>query len=177
MKKSLTFLANGLAIALVVAAGSAHAERAAHRHSFTADRTHTNANGGVSTRHTQQTVNADGFNRESVRTNPQGQTATRATRVVNDAAAGTHTRSVDGTTYNGKTYSGESVTTRTDDGYTRAGTFTGVNGKTSTRSADAAVDKDAGTLTKNITATGPNGNTSTTTVVRQRNDDGASSVE
>lgn len=173
MKKSLV----SIAIALVVAAGSAHAERAAGRHSFTADRTHINANGGVSTRHVEQNVTANGFNRATTKTAPNGKTATRDMAVVNDAQAGTHTRTVEGTTFGGKTYSGESVTTKTADGRSRESTFTNPNGKTSSRSVDVSVDKDAGTLTKEISATGPNGKTSTTTVVKQRTDMQTSSAE
>lgn len=163
MKQSLV----SIAIALAVAAGSAHAELLRARHNLAVDRTHVNAAGGIATRHLQQNVNANGFNRNLVKTNPQGQTATRTTDVVNDAAAGTHTRTVDGTTFAGKTYAGESVTAKTATGFTREGTFTGVNGNTGTRSADVSIDRDSGTLTKNVSTSGPNGNASTTTVVRE----------
>lgn len=165
MKKSLI----AMTVAMAVMAGSAHAERAHARQSFTSDRTHTNANGGVSSRHVNQTATASGFTRNKVKTAPNGKTATHGTAVVNDAEAGTHARTVDGTTFGGKTYSGESLTTKTDNGYLREGSRTGVNGKTGTRSADVAVDRENGTLTKNISATGPNGQTSSTTVVRQLN--------
>lgn len=165
MQKSLV----SLAIALAVGASSAHAERAAHRHSFTADRAHTNASGKVWTRHTDQTATANGFTRDTIKTAPNGKTATRDTSVVNDGAAGTHTRAVNGTTFAGKAYAGESVTARTGDGYTRNGSFTGPNGNTGTRAADVSIDKENGTLTKNVSVTAPSGNTSTTTVVRQVN--------
>ena len=128
MQKSLI----AIAVALTVAAGSAHAERAKHRQSFTSDRTHTSASGKVSTRHMEQNVTENGFTRSMSKTAPNGKTATRDTSVVNDAEAGTHTRTVGGTTFGGKTYSGQSVTTKTDTGYTREGSYTGPNGQTST---------------------------------------------
>lgn len=170
MNKSLV----SMAIALALVAGSAHAERSAQRHSFTADKTRTNAK-GTFTKHTEQNVTDNGFTRDSVRTNPNGQTATHHVGVVNDAENKTHTRDVSGTTYNGKAYSGESVTQKTDNGYTRNGEFTGPNGKTSSRDVSASIDKSTNTLTKDITKTGPNGQTSSTTVVKTygQNDGGA----
>lgn len=170
MNKSLV----SMAIALALVAGSAHAERAAHRHNFTADKTRTTAK-GTFTKHAEQRVTNNGFTRDSVRTNPQGETATHHVGVVNDRENKTRTRDVSGTTYNGKSYSGESVTQKTDSGYTRSGEFTGPNGKTSTRDVTATIDKDAHSITKDITKTGPNGQTSTTTVVKTygKNDGGA----
>lgn len=170
MNKSLV----SIAIALALTTGLAHAERAAHRHSYTADKTRTTAK-GTFTKHTEQNVTDNGFTRDSVRTNPQGQTATHHVGVVNDAETKTHTRDVSGTTYNGKSYSGESVTQKTDNGYTRSGEFTGPNGKTSTRDVTATVDKESNTITKDISKTGPNGQTTTSTVVKtySKSDSGA----
>lgn len=165
MKKSLI----SIAIAMAVMAGSAHAERALVRNSHSIDRTHTNLSGGVSMRHMQQNVTPNGFTRNLVKTAPNGATATRDTAVVNDVAAGTHTRTVNGTTFDGAGYSGAAVTQKTEDGVSHVSSFTGVNGNTSARSADLSVDQESGTLTKNISATGPRGQTSSTTVVRQLN--------
>ncbi len=154
-----------VAIGLALVAGSAHAERAAQRHSFTADKTRTTAK-GTFTKHTEQSVTDNGFTRDSVRTNPAGQTATRHVGVVNDAESKTHTREMSGTTYNGKSYSGESVTQKTDNGYTRSGDVSGPNGNTASRDVVATVDKENKTLSKEISKTGPNGQSSTTTVVK-----------
>lgn len=159
MNKSLI----SIAIALALTAGTAHAERAAHRHSFTADKTRT-TDKGTYTRHTEQDVTDSGFTRSTLKTNPAGETATRDRAVVKDSSTGTRTGTVSGTTFNGKAYSGESVRQKTDTGYTSNGSFTGPNGKTSTRSAVATVDKENGTFSKDATMTGPNGGTTTRSV-------------
>jgi hypothetical protein len=155
-----------LAIALAVAAGSAHAERAGHRQSFAVDRTRTTER-GVFTSHTDQTVTQNGFTRDTSRTNPNGKTATRDMTVTNDAQTKTHTREVSGTTMSGKNYSSESVLQKTDSGYTRESTRTNPNGKTTSRDVDATIDKDNHSITKDISVTGPNGQVHETTVVKQ----------
>lgn len=167
MNKSLI----STAIALALVAGTAHA---GHRHSYSVDRTRTTPH-GTFMRHTEQTATANGFERSSVRTNPQGQTATHNVGVVNDPGTGTHTRTMTGTTFGGKSYSGEAVTQRTANGYTRSGEFTGPNGQTVSRDVTASVDKASRTVTKDITRTGPNGQTVTSTVTKTYggNDGGA----
>jgi hypothetical protein len=121
---------------------------------------------GAITRQTQQQKTASGFTRTTTKTNAAGETATRTTTVVNDKDAGTRTRTVNGTTFNGESYSGESVAHKTDTGYSAQGQFTGVDGKTTDRSVDAVVDKNAGTITKNISTTPDGGQTTTKTVVK-----------
>lgn len=118
------------------------------------------------TRHVDQVKTENGFERDMSKTNAKGQTATRHTSVVNDKETKTRTRTVTGTNYNGGQYSGQRVTQKTDDGYTRDATFTNSQGKTSTRSVDAVVNKDAGTVTKNISVTNPEGETKDKVVVR-----------
>ncbi len=112
-----------------------------------------------------ETGQATGFKRNTILTNAQGQTATRQVEVSNDPTAGTHTRTMSGTTFDGKPVSGQSVTTRTDDGYTRQGSFTGPNGQTSTRDVD--VSRDGNTVTKTVTTTNPQGQTQTHTASHQ----------
>jgi hypothetical protein len=85
---------------------------------------------------------------------------------VNDKDDGTRTRTVSGTTFSGQSYSGESVARKTDSGYSTQGQFTGADGKTTNRSVNAIVDKNAGTITKNISTTPEGGQTTTKTVVR-----------
>lgn len=138
MKTSLL----SIAIALAVVAGSAHAERGGHRQNFSADRTRTTERGTFSS-HTDQAVTQNGFTRDTTRTNPNGKTATRDMTVTNDPATQTHTRDISGTTMNGKTYSSESVTQKTDTGFTRDTTRTGPNGKTTTRDVDVTIDRNA----------------------------------
>lgn len=118
------------------------------------------------TRQVDQVRTENGFERDMTKTNAKGQTATRHTSVVNDKENKTRTRTVSGTNYNGGQYSGQRVTQKTEDGYTRDATFTNSQGKTTTRSVDAVVDKDAGTVTKNISVTNPEGETKTKVVVR-----------
>jgi hypothetical protein len=118
------------------------------------------------TRHIDQVRTENGFERDMTKTNAQGQTATRHTSVVNDKENKTRTRTVTGTNYNGGQYSGQRVTQKTENGYTRDATFTNSQGKTTTRSVDAVVDKDARTVTKNISVTSPEGETKTKVVVK-----------
>jgi hypothetical protein len=165
MNKSLF----SIALLLTVGAANANALPSRHggeRHSFTVDKTRTTERGTVQT-HTEQTKTANGFTRDSVRTNPSGKTATRDISVSNDAATKTRTRDVSGTTYSGKSYSGEAVTQKTADGYTRDSSRTGPNGKTGTREVDASFDKENHTVTKEITSTAPNGQSRTETITKQ----------
>ena len=157
-KPMISYATKAIAIAICLAAGAAHAERNVQRGSHSVDKTRTTAN-GTFTRHTEQTATDNGFTRASVATNAAGKTATRNVSVANDAATGTHTRDVSGSTFNGKTYSGSSVTQKTDDGYTRSGSITGPNGNSASRDAVVSIDKSAGTASKTVTATGPNGET------------------
>ncbi len=117
------------------------------------------------TRQVEQVRTENGFERDMTKTNAKGQTATRHTSVVNDKESKTRTRTVSGTNYNGGQYSGQRVTQKTENGYTRDSTFTNSQGKTTTRSVDATVDKQAGTVTKNISVTNPEGETKTKVVV------------
>lgn len=146
----------------------AHAERAAKhpRHSYSADVTRTYGNGKTVNRHTEQTATATGFNRSSTMTGSDGRTASRNVSANRDAETGTYTKSVNGTRMNGDTYSGERVTQKTDDGYTRSSTRTNASGETASKQVSAVVDRENGTLTKNISATGFNGETHSTTVVK-----------
>lgn len=118
------------------------------------------------TRDVHQVRTENGFERDMTKTNAKGQTATRHTSVVNDKETKTRTKTVTGTNYNGGQYSGQSVTQKIEDGYTRDSSFTNSQGKTVTRSVDATVDKDAGTVTKNISVTNPKGETKDRVIVK-----------
>ncbi len=156
-----------IATALVCSLGASSAF--AKHHSGTVDKTRQTPN-GTYTRHTEQTATANGFNRTSTATRPDGKTATRNLSVENNKDTGTRTKTISGTNFNGGSYSGQKVTQKTDSGYTRDASFTNAQGKTASRHVEATLDKDAGTVTKNITATHPNGETTTTTVVKTRTD-------
>ncbi|MBK8187669.1 MAG: hypothetical protein IPK77_10775 [Cellvibrio sp.] len=118
------------------------------------------------TRQVDRVRTENGFERDMTKTNAKGETATRHTSVVNDKETQTRTRTVTGTHYNGGEYSGQSVTQKTEDGYTRDATRTNSQGKTTTRSVDATIDKEAGTVTKNISVTNPEGETKDKVIVR-----------
>ncbi len=120
------------------------------------------------TRQVQQKPTANGIVRNTVTTNAQGETATRNMTLTRDKEAGTRTRIVEGTNFSGGNYSGQSVTQKTDDGISRESTFTNAQGKTISKSMDLAVDKEAGTVTKNISVTHPNGEVTTKTQVTTR---------
>jgi len=155
-----------LTIAAATVAGAAHAER----RSFTTDVSRVGAEGRGYSRHTEQVGTATGFSRQSALTTNGGKTASRAVSVDNDAAAQTRTRAVEGTRLNGNSYSGQSTTARTDDGYTRNGSYTNAAGQTATRDVDVSVDAEAQSLTKSKSVTGFNGETHSSTVVRTRTD-------
>ena len=119
----------------------------------------------VVSRQTEKTKTDNGFVRTTTKTDQTGATAERTTTVVNNKVDGTRSRTVSGTTFEGKTYSGESVAHKTDNGFASEGQFTGPDGKTTSRSVTAVVDKSAGTVTKDISVTPEGGETTTKTVV------------
>lgn len=103
--------------------------------------------------------------REITRTNANGETSQRSEIITRDPEAGVISRSVTGVTANDRSYSGESVFERTDDGFTGESSVTNARGDTRTRSVDASVNKETGSMTKTVNTSGPNGQASTTTTV------------
>lgn len=157
MKKSLI----STLIICTLVASSAYAERKSgslDKHRITSK--------GISTRHTEQVATENGFTRNTVMTRANGDTATRNTTLTRDKDAGTRTREISGTHFNGTNYSGQSVTQKTETGFTHDANYTNSQGKTASRHVDAEVDKDEGTITKNISVTKPNGETTSKTVVK-----------
>jgi hypothetical protein len=92
-----------------------------------------------------------GFVRNTTLTRPDGATASRHTSVTVDKDAGTSTRASEWTTFDGRNASSTTVTTRTDNGFTRETTGTGLNGqifeRSVTRECDRAVRKCTTTVT------------------------------
>jgi hypothetical protein len=80
-----------------------------------------------------------------------------------------------GTNFNGESYSGQSTTRKTDTVFTRDATFTNTQGKTVSRHVDAVVNKDEGTVTKNISVIKPNGEATSKTVVKTIKDENSGS--
>lgn len=103
--------------------------------------------------------------RKVTRTNANGETSQRSAIITRDPEAGVISHSVTGSTINGRSYSGESLFERTDDGFSGESSMTGERGETRTRSVDASVNKEAGSMTKTVNISGPNAQASTTTTV------------
>lgn len=108
-----------------------------------------------------KTPTDNGFVRKTSKTNTENATANRTTNVVIDKEAGTRSRTVSGNNFKGETYSGESITHKTNTGYTTEGQRTGVDGKTTTRDVTAVVNKQERTLTRAISTTPEGGETTT----------------
>lgn len=120
----------------------------------------------VISRKSERVKTDDGFTRTSSKTDDQGAIATRRIDVVADKEAGTRTRNLSGSTFEGKEYTGQSTAQKTDTGYTSHGQLTNPNGKVIDRSVNAEVDKSANTVTKNISVTPEGGETKSKSVVR-----------
>jgi hypothetical protein len=93
----------------------------------------------------------DGWTSTRTLTNADGQTATRNTSVSIDKEAGTRTRESELTTFDGRSASSTTVTTRTDNGFTRETSGTGPNGQTFERTVTKECDKAAGKCTTTVT--------------------------
>lgn len=116
-------------------------------------------------RQTEKTKTDSGFTRTTTKTDDTGATATHRADVVTNKAEGSRTKTLSGTTFDGKTYSGEASAHKTDTGYTSQGQITTSDGKVVDRSVNATVDKAANTVTKDISVTPQGGETKTRTVV------------
>jgi len=137
----------GLSFALPTMAGTAagsgaHASPKSARHAF---RPH-----GDYTRHTDVRRTGDGRESRTTWTDAQGRTATRTATVANHRANGTRTESVDWVGPNAKTASRDTVTTRTDSGYTRNTTWTNPRGELGTRDVTATYERATGTWSKDV---------------------------
>jgi hypothetical protein len=97
----------------------------------------------------QRTEN--GWTSSRTLTNADGQTATRNTSVSIDREARTVTRESELTTFDGRSASSTSVTTRTENGFTREISGTGPNGQTFERTVTKECDKAAGKCTTTVT--------------------------
>jgi hypothetical protein len=120
----------------------------------------------VVSRQSERIKTDNGFTRTTHKTDDQGASATRRTDVVANKEAGTRTRNLSGTTFEGKSYAGQSTAQKTDEGYSAQGQLTTSGGKVIDRSVNAQVDKAANTVTKDISVTPTGGETKTKTVVR-----------
>lgn len=112
----------------------------------------TTADGRTLERHIETTRTEDGFTRTMEGTTPNGKTFSRTATGTRDAETGTWSREVNGTTPGGKTFSNTVEGQRTEDGYTRVETRTGPNGGTHTRTTVATRNED-GSISKEVTHT------------------------
>ena len=106
--------------------------------------------GQQATRHDVTQRTDTGYTRNSIATNVQGQTATRNATVVNDPAAGTRSRDVTATGFNGGTRTVDDDTQRTSDGYVRQTTVTQADGDTTTRNVTATYDPASHVWTRDV---------------------------
>ncbi len=120
----------------------------------------------VVSRQSERVKTDNGFTRTTNKTDDQGASATRRADVVGNKEAGTRTRNLSGTTFEGKSYAGQSTAQKTDAGYSAQGQLTTSDGKVVDRSVNAQVDKAANTVTKDISVTPVGGETKTRSVVR-----------
>lgn len=120
----------------------------------------------VVSRQSERVKTDNGFTRTTSKTDDQGASATRTTEVVGNKEAGTRTRNLSGSTFDGKSYAGQSTAQKTDAGYSAQGQLTTSGGKVIDRSVNAQVDKTANTVTKDISVTPVGGETKTRSVVR-----------
>lgn len=104
---------------------------------------------------TQRTEN--GWTSSRTLTNAAGETASRNTAVTVDKDAGTRTRESEWTTFDGRNASSTTVTTRTENGFTRETTGTGPNGQSFERSVTKECDRAAGKCTTTVTNDRGNG--------------------
>jgi len=124
------------------------------------------------TRTTERQRTDNGHKRTDTVTRADGATATRNATVSNDKEAGTRTRNVDYTGFDGRQRSVDSVSTKTDDGFTRSTTATNAQGETATRDLTVSRDKETGTTTREANYTTFDGRTGSMSDVIQRTDDG-----
>jgi len=156
-----------IAATLLAASGHAIARDSQRQHGTHAPRTTQ-----PHTRTTERQRTETGHTRTDTVTRADGATATRSAVVTNDKEAGTRTRNVDYTGFDGKERSVDSVRTKTDDGFTRSTTATNAQGETATRDLTVSRDKEAGTTTRSANYTTFDGGSGSMSDVIQRTDDG-----
>lgn len=115
------------------------------------DVTHTGFDGRTRTMSQDVQRTENGWISSRTRTNAEGQTATRNTSVAIDREAGTRTRESDFTTFDGRSGSSTTVTTRTENGFTRETSGTGPDGQSFERTVTKECDRSAGKCTTTVT--------------------------
>jgi hypothetical protein len=124
------------------------------------------------TRTTERQRTENGHTRSDTVTRADGATATRQAVVVNDRDAGTRTRDVDYTGFDGQTHSVDGTRTKTDDGFTRSATLTNAQGDVASRNLVVSRDAQTGTATRSSSYATFDGREGTKSDVIQRTEDG-----
>ncbi len=104
---------------------------------------------GTTTVSVDQDATANGYVRDKLVTRPDGKVASRHTEVNRDPTTGVVTRSVDGSKFNGKTYSQDSIRTPTDSGFTKHTSQVTPNGKS--REKYKVVERSPGARSVDVT--------------------------
>jgi len=128
--------------------------------------------GGDWTRTTETQRTENGRKRSDRWQGADGKTASRDVAISRDREARTQTRESSWTRPNGDSGNATTVTTKTDDGYSRDTTVTNARGETATRNVDVSRDKDAGTSTRSVDRTGFDGRSSSVDSTRTRTENG-----
>jgi len=123
---------------------------------------------GSYTRSIEQHRIENGIQRSSRIETPTGRSAVREVTRIRDGEAQTSTRIVNGTRLNGSTYSGETIRQRTDHGFVQNSTRINADGDTATRSKEVIVDREAGTISKQIEYVNFSGDSGSKAIVIQR---------
>jgi len=111
------------------------------------------------TRTTERQRTETGRTRSDTVTRADGATASRHAVVTKDTDAGTRTRNVDYTGFDGKERSVDHVGTRTESGYTRETNYSAADGRTGSKSDVIQRTEDG--YSRNTTHTTPDGATHT----------------
>ena len=107
--------------------------------------------GGNWSRSTQVQRTPNGHTRQDHWQNANGQSASRDVVVTNDQASGTRNRNAVRTGPEGRSATVDTITQRTDDGYTRDVTRTLPDGQVKERGVDVSCDQAAQSCIKTVT--------------------------
>ncbi len=127
---------------------------------------------GSWTRGSQVQRTENGYVRQDRWQHQDGRSASRDVVVTNDRDAGQRSRRAEWSGPDGRQGQVDTVSQRTDDGFTRSTIATRSDGATATREMTVERDREAGTRSTGIERTGFDGRTSSSSSLTQRTDDG-----
>jgi hypothetical protein len=109
--------------------------------------------------------------RDTTRTGAKGGQVTSHSELVK-TGEGSWERNTTVTGPKGNQVQGKIVGQKTEDGYTKTGTWTDAQGRTHTRDVDFSYDKENKSWKKSVTATGPDGQTRSKEITGQKTENG-----